>query len=152
MTRADLLDLIQQLQKTATALAVEDKPAQWTEECYSMLKDIHAAVVNAPPPAEPYPPIATPPIAAGLPEVAAPPSLGNVEPKKKNFWQKLGSGMKTTVVAIGAGGGMAALNAVVDSVQHGNISPGSLAVTAAGAAITVAIAYRAQSPVQPPKE
>lgn len=145
MTKPELLALLQQ---AAAALAVDQQPIQYTEEDRAMLRDIHAAVV-APAAAKPTP-IADPPAAVEIPEVAAPPSLETAS-KKKSFWAKLGSGLKTTAVAIGAGGGAAALNAVVDSVQHGNISPTGLATSAIGAAITGAIAYRAQSPV-PPKQ
>lgn len=148
MTRAQLLDLLGQVTKALDA--DPQTPATWTEEDREMLREIRAAVVkpaevsSAASAAAAAPPAARTelPLFTSIPSVA--PAAG--EPKK-SWWKKLGSGLKTTLVAVGAGGGSAALAAAVDAVQHGNVSPTGIATAAIGAAVAGAIGYRAQSPV-----
>jgi hypothetical protein len=152
MNRAELLSLIGQL---STALSETQTPVQWTQEDSDRLRDIHAATVaqkrTAAVPTEAAPPAKEVPMFRSIPQ-SEEPSLDGQPKKKKNFWQKLGSGAKTALagVAFGAGGG--ALGAVVDGVKDGNLNPASLAATAAISAITGAIGYYQKSPKDEAKE
>jgi hypothetical protein len=146
MTRSEILSLITQ---AAAALTTDSQePATFTDADKQRIIDIHAAVVSQ------KRTVVVPTVAAELQTAltvqealmpSIPPSL-DVPVKKKNFWQKLGGGMKTTLVAIGAGGGGAALSAVVDAVKDGNISPTGLGAAAISAAVAGAIGYRSKPP------
>ena len=150
MTRAEILSLITQ---AAAALTTEPQtPATFTEADQQRLIDIHAAVVAQKRTAaastvtitQPVQETREIPMFASIPKSLDPP----IDPpaKKKNFWRKLGGGMKTTLVAIGAGGGAAALSGLVDALKGGDFNPVSLATTAVGAAVAGAIGYRSKPP------
>jgi hypothetical protein len=150
MTRAEILSLITQ---AAAALTTEPQtPATFTEADQQRIIDIHEAVVAQKRTAvastvtitQPVQETMEIPMFTSIPKSLDPP----IDPpaKKKNFWQKLGGGMKTTLVAIGAGGGGAALSAVVDAVKDGNISPTGLGAAAISAAVAGAIGYRSKPP------
>lgn len=149
MTRDEVRAILEQ---AAAALSASPAaPATWNEETERMLREIHAAVVAKS--ASPAPAPAELPFFRSIPGVApaAPAeSAAPAEPaaKKPSWWKRLGSGLKTTLVAIGAGGGGAALSAAVEAVKGGNMSPTGIATAAIGAAVAGAIGYRTQSPEQ----
>jgi hypothetical protein len=157
MTRAEILSLVGQL---TNALAESHTPTQFSEEDRDMLKSIHAAIVSQKRTVAPgtVVPVVPSEIHTSLTvqETQEVPMFASVkiepEGKKKSFWKKLGSGMKTALagVAFGAGGG--ALGAVVDAVKDGNFNPGSIAATAAIAAVTGAVGYYQKSPKDQAKE
>jgi hypothetical protein len=158
MNRTELLALLTQAVNSLTNAPVT--PTQWTEEDRelliennTLLKDIHAATVSVKRTTTSTVSVVRPvqetkeiPMFTSIPQSNAP-SIENLETKvKKSFWKKLGGGMKTAVVAIGAGGGAAALGATVDALKGGDINPISLATTAIGAAVAGAVGYRSKPP------
>jgi hypothetical protein len=152
MTRAEILSLIQQ---AAAALTTEPQtPATYTEEDRVMIREIHAATVGtvalkgalAVDGNQLEQPARGGPLFTSIPASPEPP-LGPLESaSKKPWWKKLGTGMKTALAGIAFGAGGGALGAVVDAVKDGNVNPGSLAGTAAIAAITGAIGYYQKGP------
>jgi hypothetical protein len=143
MNRQEILNLITQAAAALTAEPPQD--AKWTEGDRQMLKDVHAATVQPQRTAGLIEPTQYVPIPYPEEKVF---TSESVEPAKKSWWKKLGSGMKTAIVALGAGGGGAALSAVVDQVKDGNISPTGLATAAIGAAVAGAIGYRSKPPAK----
>jgi hypothetical protein len=143
VNRQQIIDLLMQ---TAGALSVEPHtPATWTEEDRAKLADIHAATVAQKRTAA-APVFTTGPVEKELPMFTSIPSADPPAEKKKSFWKKLGAGMKTAVVGVGAAAGGAALHAAVGSVMSGNLSPSGIATTAGAAAVAAAIGYRSQPP------
>jgi hypothetical protein len=142
MTRSEILALIQQ---AAAALTTEPQtPATYTEEDRAMIREIHAKTVQ--PKRTVAESVREIPMFTSIPQSPDPPLDG--EPKKKGFWRRLGGGVKTTLVAIGAGGGGAALSAAVDTVKDGNISPTGIGAAAISAAVAGAIGYRSKPPAK----
>lgn len=145
MTRTEIAALLGQAMHALAAVPLT--PTGWTEEDRQMLRDISEATV------QPQRTVAVPTVAAeihtALVEREVPMFASvKIEPteKKKSWWKKLGGNMKTGLVAVGAGGGAAALSGVVDALKGGDFNPVSLATTAIGAAVAGAIGYRSKPP------